>query len=145
MEKSSLNSLKNIIKSKGMKWTEQREIILDIILSQDCHLSADEVYQMVKEKYPNSSIGIATIYRTLNFLEEVELISSIPFGKDGKKYEKTKDTHHDHLICIKCGKIIEFYDERIEQQQEIIAKKNNFKITGHTMQLYGICHECEIN
>jgi Fur family ferric uptake transcriptional regulator len=145
MEKSSLNSLKNIIKSKGMKWTEQREIILDIILSQDCHLSADEVYQMVKEKYPNSSIGIATIYRTLNFLEEVKLISSIPFGKDGKKYEKTKDTHHDHLICIKCGKIIEFYDERIEQQQEIIAKKNNFKITGHTMQLYGICHECEIN
>ena len=145
MEKSSLNSLKNIIKSKGMKWTEQREIILDIILSQDCHLSADEVYQMVKEKYPNSSIGIATIYRTLNFLEEVELISSIPFGKDGKKYEKTKDTHHDHLICINCGKIIEFYDEKIEQQQEIIAKKNNFKITGHTMQLYGICYECEIN
>ena len=143
MEKSSLNSLKNIIKSKGMKWTEQREIILDIILSQDCHLSADEVYQMVKEKYPNSSIGIATIYRTLNFLEEVKLISSIPFGKDGKKYEKTKDTHHDHLICINCGKIIEFYDEKIEQQQEIIAKKNNFKITGHTMQLYGICHECE--
>ena len=92
----------------------------------------------------NDIIGIATIYRTLNFLEEVKLISSISFGKDGKKYESnSKDQHHDHLICTSCGKIIEFFDETIEKRQEEIAIKNGFQITDHTMQIYGLCELCQ--
>ena len=136
--------LKDIIKQKGMKYTEQREIILKILLNYDGHLSAEELFGIVKKEYPGINIGIATIYRTLNFLEEVKLISSISFGVDGKKYEKNLDEHHDHLICIKCGKIVEFVDIEIEKKQIQIAKDNGFSLTDHSMQLYGICKECKV-
>ena len=141
--KTALENLKQVLKNKGMKYTEQRAIILQILFTLDDHLSAEEVHSVVKQKYPELNIGIATIYRTLNFLEEVELISSISFGKDGKKYESNKKTHHDHLICISCGKIVEFYDEEIEQRQEHIAKENGFEITDHNMQIYGLCQDCK--
>lgn len=141
---TALNDLKIVLKNKGMKYTEQRAIILLILLNLDKHLSAEEVHEIVKRKYPQQNIGIATVYRTLNFLEEVELISSISFGKNGKKYEgKDKDKHHDHIICTSCGKIVEFFDEEIENRQNYIAQKNGFNITSHNMQLYGICQDCK--
>ena len=138
-----IEQLKDIIKQKGMKYTEQREIILQILIQLDDHHNAEEIHKIVQEKYPNQKIGIATIYRTLNFLEEVQLISSIPFGKDGKKYETNINEHHDHLICTSCGKIIEFVDSIIETRQEQIAKEHNFIIKDHNMQLYGICDRCQ--
>lgn len=138
-----LEDLKVVLKSKGMKFTEQRAIILEILLNIDAHLNAEEVLDIVKEKYPNQKIGIATIYRTLNFLEEVDLISSISFGKDGKKYEGNNDTHHDHIICTQCDNIVEFLDETIEKKQEEVALDNGFKITSHTMQIFGICSKCQ--
>ena len=138
-----IENLKKVLKDKGMKYTEQRAIILQILLTLDEHLSAEEVHAIIKEKYPKQNIGIATIYRTLNFLEEVQLISSISFGKDGKKYEGNAKEHHDHLICTSCGKIVEFFDEQIENRQEIVAKNNNFEITDHNMQIYGICKDCQ--
>ncbi|MEA2051017.1 MAG: Fur family transcriptional regulator [Campylobacterota bacterium] len=125
-----------------MKYTEQRAIILKILLNLDDHLSAEELHEVVKEKYPNQNIGIATVYRTLNFLEEVELISSISFGKEGKKYESNDTTHHDHIICTSCGKIVEFFDQEIENRQEKIALENGFQITNHDMQIYGLCENC---
>ena len=143
--KEAVEALKTALKDKGMKYTEQRAIILQILFTLDDHLSAEDVHSIVKERYPEQNIGIATIYRTLNFLEEVELISSISFGKEGKKYESNKDTHHDHLICTKCGKIVEFLDSYIEKRQEKVAKENGFKITDHTMQIYGICQKCQDN
>lgn len=139
----ALEDLKSVLKSKGMKYTEQRAIILQILTSLDEHLTAEEVHDIVKQKYPEQNIGIATVYRTLNFLEEVNLISSISFGTDGKKYEGNANQHHDHIICVSCGKIVEFYDEEIEKRQEYIASKNGFTITDHTMQLYGTCNECQ--
>jgi len=137
-----IDQLKNIIKQKGMKYTEQREIILQILIELDDHHNAEEIHKIVQNKYPEQNIGIATIYRTLNFLEEVQLISSISFGTDGKKYESNTNEHHDHLICTSCGKIVEFLDDTIEKQQEEIAKQNNFIITDHNMQLYGLCEKC---
>jgi Fur family ferric uptake transcriptional regulator len=97
----------------------------------------------LKKAFPTSNIGIATVYRALSFLEEVDLITSITFGTDGKKYESNSKSHHDHLICTSCGKIIEFIDEEIEKRQDKIAKKNRFKILSHSMQLYGICENCQ--
>jgi len=138
-----LKDLKVVLKTKGMKYTEQRAIILQILLNIDDHLNAEEVLDIVKEKYPEQKIGIATIYRTLNFLEEVNLISSISFGKDGKKYEGNNNQHHDHIICTNCAKIVEFLDESIEKKQEEIALQNGFKITDHTMQIFGICNDCQ--
>jgi Fur family ferric uptake transcriptional regulator len=138
-----IEELKKIVKQKGLKYTEQREIVLNILLTAEEHLSAEEIYNEVKNQYPQSNIGIATVYRALSFLEEVELITSIAFGTDGKKYENNAKSHHDHLICTSCGKIIEFLDDEIEKRQERIAKKNKFVITSHSMQLYGTCESCQ--
>ena len=138
-----IEELKKIVKQKGLKYTEQREIVLNILLHADEHLTAEEVYNLVKNHYPESNIGIATVYRALSFLEDVDLISSIAFGTDGKKYESNDKSHHDHLICTICGKIIEFFDKEIEDRQDRIAKENDFKITGHSMQLYGLCSSCK--
>ena len=140
----ALEDLKVVLKNKGMKYTEQRAIILQILLNLDEHLNAEELHEIVKKEYPEQNIGIATIYRTLNFLEEVNLISSISFGKEGKKYESNaNDQHHDHIICTSCGKIVEFFDESIEKRQEDIAQQNGFIITDHSMQLFGLCNQCQ--
>ncbi|MFB1033131.1 MAG: Fur family transcriptional regulator, partial [Aliarcobacter cryaerophilus] len=94
-----IEELKKIVKQKGLKYTEQREIVLSILLQADGHLTAEEVYNQIKKDYPNSNVGIATVYRALSFLEEVELIASLNFSLDGKKYESNIKSHHDHLIC----------------------------------------------
>jgi len=138
-----IDELRKIVKQKGLKYTEQREIVLNILIHADGHLTAEEVYNLIKTKRPDSNIGIATVYRALGFLEEVNLLTSITFGSDGKKYESNTKEHHDHLICTSCGKIVEFMDEEIEKRQDRIAKKNKFKITSHSMQLYGICDSCK--
>ena len=137
-----LQKLKTVVKQKGLKYTRQREIIFEIILDAKEHLSAEDIYNKVLQKYPNEKMGIATVYRALSFLEDVKLILSISFGKDGKKYEANFKEHHDHLICVRCGKIVEFVSKDIEKAQERVAKENNFKLLEHTMYLYGICDEC---
>lgn len=137
-----IDELKRIVKQKGLKYTEQREIVLNILMNAQDHLSAEDVYNKIKAQYPDTNIGIATVYRALSFLEEIDLITSINFGTDGKKYESNTKSHHDHLICTDCGKIVEFLDDEIEKRQDRIAKKNKFKITSHSMQLYGTCQEC---
>ena len=138
-----IEELKKIVKQKGLKYTEQREIVLSVLLDAQDHLTAEEVYNEIKKEHTESNIGIATVYRALSFLEEVDLITSIAFGTDGKKYESNAKSHHDHLICTNCGKIIEFMDDEIEKRQDKIAKKNKFKITSHSMQLYGTCETCQ--
>ena len=138
-----IDELKKIVKQKGLKYTEQREIVLSVLLDAQDHLTAEEVYNEIKKEHTDSNIGIATVYRALSFLEEVDLITSIAFGTDGKKYESNAKSHHDHLICTNCGKIIEFIDDEIEKRQDKIAKKNKFKITSHSMQLYGVCETCQ--
>lgn len=138
-----IDELRKIVKQKGLKYTEQREIVLSILLHAKEHLIAEEIYNQIKKDYPTSNVGIATVYRALSFLEEVDLITSITFGTEGKKYESNSKSHHDHLICTQCARIIEFIDEEIEKRQEKIAKNNKFKITSHTMQLYGVCENCQ--
>ncbi len=138
-----IEELKTIIKDKGMKYTEQRALILQILLNIDEHLNAEDIHAIIQKDNPEQNIGIATIYRTLKFLEEVKLISSISFGTDGKKYERNTKKHHDHLICTSCNTIIEFLDEDIELKQEQIAKNNEFIMQNHSMQIYGLCKKCQ--
>jgi Fur family ferric uptake transcriptional regulator len=87
-------------------------------------------------------VGIATVYRTLALLEEAGFVTSISFGKQGKKYELGLKAHHDHLICTKCGKIVEFFDKAIERRQEAIAKSSGFEMTDHSLKIFGICPQC---
>ena len=139
----TIDKLKQIIKQKGLKYTKQREVIFETILNCKKHLGAEDIYSMVLKKYPDEKIGIATVYRALVFLEDANLISSISVGKDAKKFETSFKEHHDHLICVKCNKIIEFVNDRIEKEQENTAKENGFKLLNHTMYLYGICKDCQ--
>jgi len=139
----ALIQLRKIVKQKGLKYTEQREVVLKVLLTASDHLTAEEVYASVKKQFPESNIGIATVYRALSFLEDVNLITSIAFGPDGKKFESNIKTHHDHLICTTCDKIVEFIDYVIEKRQVDIARKHHFKILSHSMQLYGECAECQ--
>ena len=139
----TLNNLKQVVKDYGLKYSRQREIIFKTLLNSPKHLSAEELYNAVNCEYPKENIGIATIYRALAFFEESKLISSIDLNKDGKKFELNDNSHHDHLICIKCNAIIEFLDEEIEKRQEFIANKFEFKLINHTMFLYGICSKCQ--
>lgn len=137
-----LDKLKQIIKEKGLKYTKQREVIFETILNCKKHLGAEEIYNIILERYPDEKIGIATVYRALTFLEDANLISSISVDKNVKKFETSFKEHHDHLICVKCNKIIEFINKEIEQEQEKTAKENGFKLLNHTMYLYGICKDC---
>jgi Fur family ferric uptake transcriptional regulator len=139
-----LRSFKEIIKKNSMKYTRQRELILETLYnSQDSHFTPESLYLLIKEKYPKLNIGIATVYRTLNLLEESELAGSISFGIHGKKYEFGVKEHHDHIICKECGEILEFIDEEIETRQNEIVKKYGYKIISHNLQIFGICPTCQ--
>ncbi|MBZ7935158.1 MULTISPECIES: Fur family transcriptional regulator [Campylobacter] len=137
-----LERFKKILRQGGLKYTKQREILLKTLYHSDTHHTPESLYMEIKQVEPDLNVGIATVYRTLNLLEEAEMVTSISFGSAGKKYELANKPHHDHMICKNCGKIIEFENSIIERQQALIAKEYNFKLTGHLMQLYGICDDC---
>ncbi len=138
-----LENFKKLLKSNNLKYTMQRELILKIIYDNDGHFTPEDIYNLIKENHPTVKLGIATVYRTLTLLEDAHIVSSISFGTQGKKYEFGLTEHHDHLVCINCGGIEEFFDEVIEEQQEKIAKKFNFKMTNHIMKILGTCSACQ--
>ena len=137
-----LESFKKILKESGLKYTRQREIVLNILYHSDTHFTPESLYMEIKRKEPNLNVGIATVYRTSNLLEDSQMVTSLSFGAAGKKFELANKPHHDHLICKNCGKIVEFENSIVERQQALIAKEHKFKLTGHLMQLYGICETC---
>ncbi|NOZ89736.1 MAG: transcriptional repressor [Epsilonproteobacteria bacterium] len=138
-----LSNFKKLLKSNKLKYTKQRELILEIIYNNKGHFTPEDIYNLIKQNYPNVTLGIATVYRTLTLLEASGIVSSISFGVQGKKYEFGLTEHHDHLVCIECGGIEEFFDETIEKQQEEIAKKFNFQMHDHIMKIVGICKRCQ--
>ncbi len=139
---SLLVSFKELLKNSGLKFTKQREVILKTLYEKNDHFTPEDLYIFLKKTYPELNIGIATVYRTLNLLEESSMVTSISFGVAGKKFELATKAHHDHMICKNCGLIIEFQNEKIEQLQLEIAQANHFHITSHLMQLQGLCEQC---
>ncbi|HHH19740.1 MAG TPA: transcriptional repressor [Campylobacterales bacterium] len=138
-----LQDFKQLLKSNNLKQTKQRERILEVIYSNKGHFTPEDIYNLIKEDSPDVKLGIATVYRTLALLEEGNIVSSISFGAQGKKYEFGLKEHHDHLVCTECGKIEEFMDDFIEKRQELIAKQHNFKMTDHIMKIVGVCEACQ--
>ena len=138
-----LENFKKLLKQNNLKYTTQRELILKIIYDNSGHFTPEDIYNLIKKNYPDIKLGIATIYRTLTLLEDANIVSSISFGAQGKKYEFGLKEHHDHLVCLQCGKIEEFFDDTIEKQQEAIAEKFNFKMTNHVLKIIGICKDCQ--
>jgi len=138
-----LENFKKLLRTNNLKYTKQRELILEIIYNNDGHFTPEDIYNLIKQTYPTVKLGIATVYRTLTLLEESGIVSSISFGVQGKKYEFGLTEHHDHLVCMECGKIEEFIDDTIEKRQEEIAKKHNFEMRDHIMKIVGICQACQ--
>ena len=137
-----LEQFKEVLRKNNLKYTKQREIILDAIYHYDTHFAPETLHKKIQDS-SEEKIGIATVYRTLSLLEHEGMVTSISFGVNGKKYEFGEKEHHDHMICDQCGTIIEFHDEQIEKLQEKVAKSHNFKTTDHIMQIHGICAECQ--
>lgn len=132
---------REFIARKGLKTTQQREIILDEFLKAGPHLSTEELYLRIRRKHPN--IGYATVYRTLKLFAECGIAEARQFGDGQTRYESTHaEEHHDHLICTGCGAIIEFEDPRIEQLQEQVAAEHGFHIERHRLEIYGHCRKC---
>lgn len=133
--------LREHLTSHNLKHTRQREIILEAFLKAGGHVTAEELYHKVIKRDP--SIGLATVYRTLGLLCECGLAQQQEFGEGRTRFEIVHEyKHHDHLICTKCGKIIEFEDCSIEQLQEKVANDHGFTIYTHKLEIYGLCSAC---
>ncbi len=123
-----------------LKHTKQRELILSTFLEAKRHVTSDDLYQSVREQHSN--IGYTTVYRTMKLLVEAGLATERHFDDGITRYE-IEHEHHDHLVCIKCGKIVEFECEMIEDAQNDIAKHHGFQILRHRHELYGHCGDCQ--
>lgn len=130
------------LRKAGLKVTLPRVKILQIMESTETkHLSAEDVYKALIEA--DEDVGLATVYRVLTQFESAGLVMRHHFEGGSSVFELTTIDHHDHIVCHTCGSVEEFYDEVIESQQEMVAKKYGFRITDHSMYLYGICKDCQ--
>ncbi|MGE0738466.1 Fur family transcriptional regulator [Sulfurimonas sp.] len=141
--KQLLEDFKQLLKKNNLKFTIQREVILETLYNADEHLTPESLHNLIQKKFPDLKTGIATVYRTLSLLEESDMVTSLSFGAQGKKYELGAKHHHDHFICTSCGSITEFVDEQIEERQRKIAQELGFEMKDHSMQIYGICKNCQ--
>ena len=133
---------KQELKKAGLKITAPRIKIFKILTdSEKRHLSAEDIYHILHKN--DEDIGLATVYRVLTQFESAGLIHRHRFEEDYAVFELNEGDHHDHLVCIKCRKVIEFVDNTIEKRQELIAKKNHFQITDHSLYIYGLCKQCQ--
>jgi len=142
MKKSFIQQFEDYLRSKNLRLTDQRRVIVKAFFRKKGHVSAEELYRYIHKTTP--SIGFATVYRTLKILAEAGLASGKNFGDGYVRFEccHVSKEHHDHLVCNRCGKIVEFVNSHIEKMQESVAKEHGFTIQDHTLDIYGICREC---
>lgn len=130
------------LKAGSYRITPERFVILDVIMNYDGHFDADELFFQVKTS--GQKVSRATVYNTLDLLQDCGLISKYRFGENHSRYEKAFGRpHHHHLICLECGDIIEFVNERIEKIQKEVSEENKFKVQTSTLQIFGICQKCQ--
>ncbi|MEW8955208.1 Fur family transcriptional regulator [Clostridium sp.] len=142
---SEINGLKEDLKKKGYKLTPQRRAIVDTIIDNEGkHLTVEEIYDEVKKDCPE--IGLATVYRTIVLLEELGIVYKLDLNDGCSRYElvhKDELHRHHHLICTKCGKVIEVEGDLLDNLEEKIEVQYKFKIKDHSVKFFGICEECE--
>ncbi|WP_140984307.1 Fur family transcriptional regulator [Asticcacaulis tiandongensis] len=121
---------------KGMRMTDQRRVVARVLSQATDHPDVEELYRRAAAVDPN--ISLATVYRTVRLFEEAGVVERHDFGDGRSRYEQAGDDHHDHLINIKTGQVIEFFDQEIETLKEALATKLGFKLVGHKLELYGV-------
>ena len=130
------------LREENYRVTPERFEVLDAVMAASGHFDADELFLTLKKN--GSKVSRATVYNTLDILEECELVFKTRLKDHGSRYEKAFGrSHHDHLVCVKCGKIVEFVDDGIEQAQHAIAKKFKFTLISHSHQIFGLCPDCK--
>jgi Fur family ferric uptake transcriptional regulator len=132
-------TLGSYLEEHKLKNTKQREAILDVFLQAAAHLTSDELFQRVRDAHPN--IGYTTVYRTMKLLCDAGIATEHHFDDGITRFEIAHE-HHDHLVCTRCGKIIEFESQRIEETQSQIAADHGFHLLRHRLELYGHCKDC---
>ena len=124
-----------------MKQTKQRQLIVEHFLGMDNHVAAEDLHEALRSAGQN--IGLATVYRTLNLLEQAGLVEQKSFGDGRSLFElSTPGEHHDHLVCLDCGRVVEFENAEIERLQEKVAAEHNFVLRSHCLDLFGQCEDC---
>nr|WP_233061145.1 Fur family transcriptional regulator [Parvularcula mediterranea] len=133
-----MDRLEKICAEKGLRMTDQRRVITRVISAADDHPDVEEIHRRAMEI--DNRISIATVYRTMRLLEEYDVVQRHDFqdGQGRARYEEASNDHHDHLINVKTGEVIEFMNEEIERLQERIAKEHGFRLVDHRLELYGV-------
>ena len=131
-----MNSIEEKCKNKGVRLTDQRKVIAEVMSSSKDHPDVDELHKRVSEV--DKKISIATVYRTVKLFEEAGILEKHEFKGGKARYEELNEGHHDHLIDVKSGEIIEFVDEEIEKLQKKVAEKYGYTLVDHKLELYGV-------
>jgi Fur family ferric uptake transcriptional regulator len=130
------------IQAAGLRRTGQRDLIFEIFLSTEEHLTSEDLHRLVHKRDP--TVGLTTVYRTLKLLTEAGLAREVRFGDNKTYYEHHYNhDHHDHMICTECGKVIEFFSAAIEDLQDQMASNFGFKPTHHSLRMWGVCEDCQ--
>ncbi|MCG9968090.1 transcriptional repressor [Pelotomaculum terephthalicicum JT] len=145
MNEKVISDIGEKLREKECKFTSRREHILKVLLeNKGNHLCAEDIYNLVKQKAPD--VGIATVYRTLELFQEFDIINSMDFGDGRRRYEfggvEGVNHHHHHLICTKCGAIIEVNEDLLEELENRVSKQYDFNVTNHQLKIFGICKKC---
>jgi len=142
MQRARMQRFEKALRERGLKSTAQRDDIAKVFFSGNAHYSVEDLYTAVRKVNPR--VGYATVYRTLKLLKECGLAAERHFDDGQARYEPTEETaqHHDHIICERCGKIVEFNSEALETQQQRIARFLGFVLSRHRLEPYGICTDC---
>jgi Fur family ferric uptake transcriptional regulator len=136
-----LERFRRHLRDRHLPVTRQRDLVAQTVLSSDEHLSVDAIQKQLKEL--GEHVGTATIYRTLDVLVRSGLVRAHDFGEGFKRYEPMpQQAHHEHLICLRCGRVVEFQNERLERMLPIIADEHAFQHQRHRVEVYGLCREC---
>lgn len=134
--------LRTYLKDRDQSLTQRRELVCDIMEKIGKHCTADELYFAVRKKEPE--IGQATVFRTINLLVEAGLIREVDLGDKKHRYEVISGhEHHDHIVCIKCGLVIEAMDEKLEKEKMRVSKKYGFRPVRHRLEIFGLCEKCQ--
>lgn len=131
-----MDRIETICMEKGMRMTDQRRVVARVLSQSQDHPDVEELYRRAHQLDPH--ISIATVYRTVRLFEESGIIARHDFRDGRSRYEETPDSHHDHLIDMKTGKVIEFMDDEIERLQALIAQRLGYRLVDHRLELYGI-------
>lgn len=137
MDGARMIQFRDYLAQRGLKVTRQREAIAEVLFAAERHLSLTQLLERSKAIEP--SIGFATVYRTMKLMSESGLAEEHKFADNGQSHYEVTGVHHDHLICVECGRIVEYEDEEVERRQEAVARAYGFEVVSHRHEIYGRC------